>query len=61
MCLSPDINALCILQFSRERAFADDGSQLHPVRVKVNANVSAQEAQHAGTVETEGDSLGYVA
>lgn len=44
MRLSPDVNAVSLLQSSLERAFADDGSQLHPVRVKVNGNVAALEA-----------------
>lgn len=39
-----DINAVSLLQSSLERAFAEDGSQLHPVRVKVNGNVAALEA-----------------
>ncbi|EGO3302085.1 DUF2913 family protein [Salmonella enterica] len=42
--LSPDVNALSILQSSLARAFADDGSLLHPVRVKVNGNAAALEA-----------------
>ncbi|EME7695696.1 DUF2913 family protein [Salmonella enterica] len=44
MRLSPDVNAVSLLQSSLERAFADDGRQLHPVRVKVNGNVAALEA-----------------
>lgn len=44
MRLSPDVNAVSLLQSSLERAFADDGSQLHPVRVKVSGNVAALEA-----------------
>ena len=44
MRISPDVNAVCLLQSSLERAFADDGSQLHPVRVKVNGNVAALDA-----------------
>lgn len=44
MRLSPDVNAVSLLQSSLESAFADDGSQLHPVRVKVNGNVAALEA-----------------
>lgn len=44
MRLSPDVNAISFLQSSLERAFADDGSQLHPVMVKVNGNVAALEA-----------------
>ncbi|EBC6662846.1 DUF2913 family protein [Salmonella enterica] len=42
--LSPDVNAVSLLQSSLERAFADDGSQLHPVRVRGNSNVAALEA-----------------
>lgn len=42
--LSPDVNAVSLLQSSLERAFANDGSQLHPVRVKVNGNAAALEA-----------------
>ncbi|MEB6855242.1 DUF2913 family protein [Escherichia coli] len=44
MRLSPDVNAVSLLQSSLERAFADDGSQLHSVRVKVNGNAAALEA-----------------
>ena len=41
MRLSPDVNAVSLLQSSLKRAFAADGSQLHPVRVRVNGNVAA--------------------
>ncbi|ECN9267099.1 DUF2913 family protein [Salmonella enterica subsp. enterica serovar Typhimurium] len=44
MRISPDVNAVSLLQSSLERAFAEDGSQLRPVRVKVNGNVAALEA-----------------
>ncbi|EDQ9689815.1 DUF2913 family protein [Salmonella enterica subsp. enterica] len=40
----PDVNAVSLLQSSLARAFADDGSQLHPVRVRVNGNIAALEA-----------------
>ena len=43
MRLSPDVNAVSLLQASLKQAFADDGSQLHPVRVKVNGNAAALE------------------
>ncbi|EAA2307160.1 DUF2913 family protein [Salmonella enterica subsp. enterica] len=44
MHLSPDVNAVSLLRSSLNRAFADDGSQVYPVRVRVNGNIAALEA-----------------
>ncbi|HGP1599996.1 TPA: DUF2913 family protein [Salmonella enterica] len=44
MRLSPDVNAVSLLRSSLNRAFADDGSQVYPVRVRVNGNVAALDA-----------------
>ncbi|ENF8269141.1 DUF2913 family protein [Salmonella enterica] len=43
MRLRPDVNAVSLLQSSLKRVFAADGSQLHPVRVRVNGNAAALE------------------